>query len=72
MEDNFALRYVLKQPGVNSRAELIPSPRAYARGTALHAVCSGIKNDCIAMARLKLTYKGSLHLVWAKYQYFML
>jgi hypothetical protein len=46
MEDNFALRYVLKQPGVNCRAELIPSPRAYARGTALHAVCSGIKNDC--------------------------
>ena len=30
MEDNFALRYVLKHPGVNSRAELVPSPRAYA------------------------------------------
>ena len=28
-------------PGVNSRAELVPSPRAYAR-TALHAVGSGI------------------------------
>jgi hypothetical protein len=25
MEDNFALRYVLKHPGVNSRAELVPS-----------------------------------------------
>jgi hypothetical protein len=31
MEGNFALRYVLKHPGVNSRAELVPSPRAYAR-----------------------------------------
>jgi hypothetical protein len=34
MEDNFALRYVLKHPGVNSRAELVPSPRAYARNGA--------------------------------------
>jgi hypothetical protein len=25
MEDNFALRYVFKHPGVNSRAELVPS-----------------------------------------------
>jgi hypothetical protein len=31
MEDNFAFRYVLKHPGVNSRVELVPSPRAYAR-----------------------------------------
>jgi hypothetical protein len=35
MEDNFALRYVLKHPGVNSRAELVPSPRANARNGAL-------------------------------------
>jgi hypothetical protein len=34
MEDNFALRYVLKPPGVNSRAELVPSPRAYTRNGA--------------------------------------
>jgi hypothetical protein len=27
MEDNFALRYVFKHPGVNRRAELVPSPR---------------------------------------------
>jgi hypothetical protein len=27
MEDNFALRYVLKHPGVNSRAELVPRRR---------------------------------------------
>jgi hypothetical protein len=25
MEDNFALRYVLKHPGVNSLVELVPS-----------------------------------------------
>jgi hypothetical protein len=25
MEDNFALRYVLKHPGVKSRVELVPS-----------------------------------------------
>jgi hypothetical protein len=31
MEDNFALRYVLKYPGVNSRALM---PRAYARNGA--------------------------------------
>ena len=31
-------------PGVNSRAELIPSPRAYTPGTALRAVGSGIKS----------------------------
>jgi hypothetical protein len=40
MEDNFALRYVLKHTGVNSRAELVPSPRAYARNSGL--VDSGI------------------------------
>ena len=40
-EDNFALRYVLKYPGVNSRAELVPSHRAYARNGA-SAVGSGI------------------------------
>jgi hypothetical protein len=32
MEDNFAFCYVLKHPSVNSRAELVPSPRAYALG----------------------------------------
>jgi hypothetical protein len=31
MEDNFALRYVLKHPGVNSRAELVPSHGASRR-----------------------------------------
>jgi hypothetical protein len=31
MEDNFALRYVLKHPGVNSRAELVPSHGALRR-----------------------------------------
>jgi hypothetical protein len=31
MDDNFTLRYVLKHPGVNSWAELVPSPRAYIR-----------------------------------------
>jgi hypothetical protein len=31
MEDNFALRYVLKHPGVNSRAELVPSHDASRR-----------------------------------------
>jgi hypothetical protein len=31
MEDNFALRYVLKHPGVNSRAELVPSRGASRR-----------------------------------------
>jgi hypothetical protein len=41
MEDNFALRYVLKYPGVNSWAELVPSPLT--PGTALRAVIgSGI------------------------------
>ena len=34
MEDNFALCYVFKRPGVNSLAELVPSPRAYARNGA--------------------------------------
>jgi hypothetical protein len=33
MEDNFALRYVIKHPGINSRAELVPA-RAYARNGA--------------------------------------
>ena len=31
MEDNFALRYVFKHPGVNSRAELVPSHDASRR-----------------------------------------
>jgi hypothetical protein len=31
MEDNFALRYVFKHPGVNSRAELVPSHGASRR-----------------------------------------
>jgi hypothetical protein len=31
MEDNFALRYVLQHPGVNSRAELVPSHGASRR-----------------------------------------
>ena len=31
MEDNFALRYVLKHPDVNSRAELVPSHGAKRR-----------------------------------------
>jgi hypothetical protein len=31
MEDNFALRYVLKHPGVNSRVELVPSHGASRR-----------------------------------------
>ena len=31
MEDNFALRYVFTYPGIISCAELVPSPRAYAR-----------------------------------------
>ena len=30
MEDDFPFRYVLKYPGVNSRAELVPSPLAHA------------------------------------------
>ena len=34
MEDNCALRFVLKYPGENSRAELVPSPRDYARNGA--------------------------------------
>ena len=40
MEDNFTLRYVLKYLGVNSRAELIPSP-GFTPGTALRAVAWG-------------------------------
>jgi hypothetical protein len=33
MEDNFELRYVFTYPGIISRADLLPSPRAYASGT---------------------------------------
>ena len=42
MEDNFALRYVLKHPGVNSQAELVPSP-GLTPGTVLWAIGSGTK-----------------------------
>jgi hypothetical protein len=38
MEDNFALRYVLKHPGVNSRAELVPSHGASRRRLAVQSV----------------------------------
>ena len=36
MEDNFALRYVFTYPGMISRAELVPSHRAYAWNGAPH------------------------------------
>jgi hypothetical protein len=32
MEDNFELRYVFTYTGIINRAELVPSPGAYARG----------------------------------------
>jgi hypothetical protein len=34
MDGNFALRYVFSNLGIISRAELAPSPRAYARNGA--------------------------------------
>ena len=37
---DFAKAFV--SPGVNSRAELVPSPRGITPGTALHAVGSGM------------------------------
>jgi hypothetical protein len=36
MEDNFALHYVLKHPGVNSRAGLVPLPRASLSSGVFH------------------------------------
>jgi hypothetical protein len=42
MEDKLALPYVLKYPGVNSSAELVPSPRAYeTNGTGINRLTVG-------------------------------
>jgi hypothetical protein len=49
MEDNFTLRYVLKYPGVNSRAELVPSLRAYARNGALRRWLGGNALDSLTI-----------------------
>jgi hypothetical protein len=62
---NFRLRSCILSPGVNSRAELVASPRANAR-MALSAVCSVItlnkikskKGHCALLYSTTVLYNG--------------
>ena len=54
MENNFALCYVLKHSGVNSRAKLVPAPRAYARNGP-ERCWLGMRKSWMALHILSLT-----------------
>ena len=61
MENNFALRYVFKHPGVNSRAELVPSHGASRRRLGENGKigkCPGFEDSEVGMSEECLPVLG--------------